>query len=193
MNSGPTELLEFPDAAAWDAWLARNHGLAPEAWLRIRRKNADLPLIAIGDALDVALCHGWIDGTRRGLDDVSFRQRYSPRRPRSAWSQVNVARAEALHAAGRMRPGGLAQMTAARADGRWAAAYPRQAVSEVPPDLALALAADPEAEAVFASLGRTAKYAVVLPLLTARSPEARARRVEQAVERIRMRGGGDAG
>lgn len=182
--SAQPELWEFPDADSWDAWLQTNHGTAPEAWLRIRRKGAEVPLLAVREALDVALCHGWIDGVRRSLDGVSFRQRFSPRRPRSSWSQVNVARVEELEAEGRMRPGGLAEVAAARADGRWAAAYPRQADSEPPPDLMTALAADPEAAAAFAALGRTARFAVVLPLLKATTPQRRELLVHRAVERL---------
>ncbi len=99
-------LLEFPDAAAWEAWLAGHHADATEAWLRIAKRGSDLETLAIADALDVALCWGWIDGQRKGLDDRSFQQRYCPRRPRSSWSQINVAKVEALTAAGRMRPPG---------------------------------------------------------------------------------------
>ncbi|MFO6453504.1 MULTISPECIES: YdeI/OmpD-associated family protein [unclassified Aeromicrobium] len=179
------DVLEFADVQAWDAWLAEHHDTATEAWLRIRRKHADLPLITIGDALDGALCHGWIDGLRRSLDDVSFLQRYSPRRRTTAWSQVNVAKAEALEAAGRMRPGGLASLEAARADGRWAAAYAPQSAGEVPPDLRAALAEAPGAAAVFDRLSRTEQYDLVLPLLKARSPESRARHVAAVVDRLR--------
>ncbi|GAA3527157.1 hypothetical protein AFL01nite_03990 [Aeromicrobium flavum] len=180
------DVLELADAAVWDAWLEEHHATASEAWLRIRRKNTDLPLITIGDALDGALCHGWIDGLRRSLDDVSFLQRYSPRRARTPWSQVNVAKAEALEAAGRMRPGGLAQLAAARADGRWDAAYAPQAGGEIPSDLMAALDAAPTARAAFERLSRTDQYAIVLPLLKARSAEARVRLLERSVERLQV-------
>lgn len=174
-------MLDLPDAAAWDAWLAAHHDTESEAWLRIAKRNSGLPTITIGDAGDVAICHGWIDGHRKGLDDVSFLQRYSRRRPRSSWSQVNVARVEALTAAGRMRAGGLAEVAAAQADGRWAAAYASQATAEVPPDLAAALAADAVASAAFERLGRSERYAVILPVLKARTPRARASTVRRAV------------
>lgn len=177
--------LEFPDGHAWDAWLTQHHDTAGEAWLRIGRKHAEVDLISIHEALDGALCHGWIDGVRHAFDEVSFLQRYSPRRPRTAWSRVNVERAEALEAAGRMRPGGLAQLAAARADGRWASAYPRQADGVVPDDLAAALAADPDAAAAFAALDRTAQYGVTLPLFKARSPEQRAVLLERSLQRLR--------
>ena len=177
-------VLEVGDAAAWDRWLEAHHDAVPHVWLRIARKHADLPLIGITDALDGALCHGWIDGTRRSLDGDSFLQRYSPRRAGSAWSRVNVAKVEALEAAGRMRPGGAAQVAAARRDGRWDAAYASQAEAAVPPDLAAALAADERAAAAFAALGRTRRYAVVLPLLKATSQGRRAELVARSVERL---------
>jgi len=141
-------------------------------------------LLTIEDALDVALCYGWIDGQRRAHDEVSFLQRYSRRRPRSSWSKVNVAKVEALTAAGRMRPPGLAEVAAARADGRWEAAYESQRTAGVPPDLAAALAGDARASAAFDRLGRSDRYAVILPLLKARTPTARARLLAQAVARL---------
>ena len=112
------EVLELPGGAAWDAWLVA-HPQASHAWLRIGKRHAGAPYLSIGDALDVALCHGWIDGHRKGLDDVSFLQRYSPRRRGSNWSAINVAKAQALLAAGRMRAGGLAEIALAEEDGRW--------------------------------------------------------------------------
>jgi uncharacterized protein YdeI (YjbR/CyaY-like superfamily) len=132
----------------------------------------------------VALCYGWIDGQRRAHDDVSFLQRFSRRRPRSSWSKVNVAKVEALMASGRMRPAGLAEVAAAKADGRWEAAYESQRTAAVPPDLAAGLAGNARANAAFERLGRSARYAVILPLLKARTPEARARILARAVARL---------
>ena len=178
------EVLDFPDAAAWEAWLATHHDGSAEAWLRIAKRHSGLASIAIADALDVALCYGWIDGQRKSLDEVSFLQRYCPRRPRSSWSQVNVAKVEALMAAGRMRPAGLAEVAAAQADGRWDAAYESQRTAEVPADLAAALAADERAGKAFAQLGRSDRYSVILPLFKARTPQDRAKLVARAVERL---------
>jgi uncharacterized protein YdeI (YjbR/CyaY-like superfamily) len=178
------EVLEFPNARAWEAWLETNHATRTEAWLRIGKRHSGVALLAIADALDVALCYGWIDGQRRARDDVSFLQRYSRRRARSSWSQVNVAKVAALMEAGRMRPAGLAEVEAAKADGRWDAAYEPQRTAEVPPDLAAALAADPRAAAAFERLGRSERYAVILPLLKARSPRSRATMVARAVDRL---------
>jgi uncharacterized protein YdeI (YjbR/CyaY-like superfamily) len=179
-----TEVLDFPDAAAWESWLAAQHGVLAEAWLRIARRHSGITSVTPAEALDVALCYGWIDGQRKAYDDVSFLQRFSRRRPRSSWSSINVAKIEALSAAGRMQPAGLAEVAAAQADGRWAMAYESQRTATVPPDLTAALAADARASAAFERLGRSEKYAVILPLLKARTPEERARLLTRAVARL---------
>ena len=179
------EVLDFADGAAWEAWLDEHHASAAEAWLRIAKKGSGLGTLTIGEALDGALCFGWIDGQRRGLDDLSFLQRYCPRRARSSWSQVNVEKVDALLAAGRMRPAGMAQVEAARADGRWAAAYERQSTAAVPADLAAALEAEPGARAAYDALGRSEQYAVMLPVLKATTPAARERAVRRQVDRLR--------
>ncbi|TDD80470.1 YdeI/OmpD-associated family protein [Actinomadura rubrisoli] len=177
-------MLEFPDAAAWESWLEAQHEARTEAWLRIAKRHSGIVLVTISEALDVALCHGWIDGQRKAYDDVSFLQRYSRRRPKSSWSKVNVAKAKALISAGRMRPGGLAEVEAAQADGRWDAAYESQRTASVPPDLAAALADDARANAAFERLGRSERYAAILPLLKARTPEARAKILARTIERL---------
>jgi len=175
------DLHEFPDAEAWDAWLAGHHADTSEAWLRIAKRGSGIATLAIAEALDVALCWGWIDGQRRRHDEGSFAQRYCPRRPRSSWSQVNQAKVEALTAAGRMRPPGLAQVAAAQADGRWAAAYASQRTAEVPPDLAAALAASPRAAAAFAGLGRSEQYQVILTLLKTQTERGRTQALARAI------------
>lgn len=177
-------VLELRDVDAWETWLSANHADAAEAWLRIGKKGSGLPLIGIADALDGALCWGWIDGRRRGLDEVSFLQRYCPRRPRSAWSQVNVGKVDALFAAGRMRPPGVAQVDAAKADGRWAGAYERQSTAEPPPDLVAALAADPAAQAAFDALSRTDRYLIIMALAKARTPQSRARVLTRSIGKL---------
>ena len=179
--AGPDDVLDLPDGAAWEAWLEANHVTADEAWLRIAKKGSGLRSISIGEALDGALCFGWIDGQRKGLDEVSFLQRYCPRRSRSTWSQVNVGKVERLLSEGRMRPAGLAEVEAAQADGRWDAAYESQRTAEVPADLTAALAADDAARAAFEALGRSERYAVMLPVLKAATSEARAREITRAV------------
>jgi len=179
------KILELDDAAAWESWLEQHHASTSEAWLRIAKKGSGLALLSISDALDGALCFGWIDGQRKGLDDVSYLQRYCPRRARSSWSQVNVDKVAALTAAGRVRPAGLAQVERARTDGRWAAAYERQGTAAVPDDLAAALVADPVAAGVFDALGRSERYAVMLPVLKAATPASRAAAVRRQVDGLR--------
>jgi uncharacterized protein YdeI (YjbR/CyaY-like superfamily) len=183
--AGSDDVLDLPDGAAWESWLETHHDTATEAWLRIAKSGSGLGSISIRDALDGALCFGWIDGQRKRLDDVSFLQRYCPRRARSSWSQVNVGNVERLLADGRMRPAGLAEVEAAQADGRWDAAYERQSTADVPVDLTSALADDDVARSAFEALSRSGRYAVLLPILKATSPGARARQVARAVERLR--------
>ncbi|MDQ1025880.1 uncharacterized protein YdeI (YjbR/CyaY-like superfamily) [Streptomyces umbrinus] len=179
---GGKEIRAFTDAADLEAWMSAHPGLRAGVWLKIAKKGSGLPSITIAEALDVALCHGWIDGQRRGLDDSYYLQKYTPRRPGSLWSMVNVRKVEALAAAGRMRPPGLAEVAAAKADGRWEAAYESQRNATVPDDLAAALDRSPRAKAFFEGLGRTDQYLVVLGLLKARTPEVRAARLEKAVK-----------
>ena len=178
------DILNLPDAEAWESWLAARHELQNEAWLRIAKRHSGIASTTITDALDVALCYGWIDGLRRAHDDLSFLQRYSPRRPKSSWSKVNVAKVEALIAAGRMQPAGLAEVEAAKADGRWDAAYESQRTAEVPPDLVRALAGNARAKAAFEDLGRSDRYAIILPLLKARTATARAKALARSIERL---------
>lgn len=178
------EFLRFADGAEWERWLAANHDAKTEAWLLIGKKNSDAGLISIGEALDGALCFGWIDGQRKGFDDKTFLQRYSRRRVRSSWSQVNVGKVETLIDAGRMRPAGFAEIDAAKADGRWEAAYVSQANAAVPEDLEAALAHDPAAREAFQQLGKTERYLIILQVLKARTPESRATVLSKAVEKL---------
>ena len=170
------------DAAAWRRWLAANHASSAGVWLRLAKKGMNEPTqLRYAEALDEALCHGWIDGQVRRFDDASYRQRFTPRRPRSAWSQNNVANIERLLGEGRMTPAGVAAFEAARADGRLDRAYPGQASIEVPDDLAAALEAEPAARASFESLSSQNRYAVLLRILQAARPQTRAQRVERFV------------
>jgi uncharacterized protein YdeI (YjbR/CyaY-like superfamily) len=178
------EVLEFADPEEWDRWLAGQGTTRTAVWLKLRKKGAGPAGMTAAEAGDVAIAHGWIDGHRRGLDGTHFLQRYSPRRPGSAWSRVNVERVEALEAAGRMRPGGRAQVAAAKADGRWAAAYASQRTAAVPDDLSAALAADDRARAAFEALDRSERYAIFLPLLKARTLEARTRALRRALDSL---------
>ncbi len=174
----PLPLMSFPDAAAWESWLDAEHASSPGIWLRIARKAAaGGPALGYDEALTVALCFGWIDGQKGRLDDRHWRQRFTPRRPGSRWSRINVSRAEALIVAGRMKPAGLREVEAAKADGRWESAYAPQSAATVPDDLAAALAADERASAFFAGLDRANRYAILYRIADAKRPQTRARRI----------------
>jgi uncharacterized protein YdeI (YjbR/CyaY-like superfamily) len=176
-----TEILACADAARWESWLADHHMRSTGVWLLIAKKGSDEVSVTIGEALDVALCYGWIDSQRRGHDTDHYLQRYSPRRPRSPWSRLNVERVEALIDAGCMRERGLAEVAAAKADGRWAAAYAPQRNATVPPDLAAALEGNERAMAAFRQLDKTGQYAVILPILKATTPAMRQLRLQKAL------------
>jgi uncharacterized protein YdeI (YjbR/CyaY-like superfamily) len=175
------EIKAFENAEQFEAWLGEHPGLRGGVWLKIAKKGSGRTSVTVAEALDVALCHGWIDGQRKGLDESYYLQKYTPRRRGSLWSMVNVRKVEALTAAGRMRPSGLAEVAAAKADGRWEAAYESQKNATVPEDLAAALERKPRTKAFFEGLGRTDQYLVILGLLKARTPEVRAARLEKAI------------
>jgi uncharacterized protein YdeI (YjbR/CyaY-like superfamily) len=181
MGAESPELI-VADAAAWRVWLADHHDEQAGVWLILAKKGVTVPTSLIYDqALEEALCHGWIDGQARRRDEDTYRQRFTPRRARSSWSQRNIGLVERLTAEGRMRSAGLAEVARAKADGRWEAAYAGPAGSEVPDDLAAALAAQPMAEAMFAILTSQNRYAILYRIDAAKRPETRARRIEQYV------------
>ncbi|MFI0450039.1 YdeI family protein [Actinomadura sp. 6N118] len=177
-------MMHFENEAQWESWLAEHHADDGGVWLKIAKKGGRATSLTITQALDVALCYGWIDSQRKAHDEDFYLQRYSPRRKGSPWSRVNVEKVEALIAAGRMRPPGLAEVAAAQADGRWESAYVAQRNATVPPDLAAALEADPQAAARFEALDKTGRYQLILPLLKARTPAGRAARLEKAVSAL---------
>ncbi|MEU8790094.1 YdeI/OmpD-associated family protein [Streptomyces sp. NPDC048643] len=187
-HSGGTEetagVETFADVEAMDAWLTEHAGLQGGVWVKVAKKGAGPVSVGAADVNDVALCHGWITGHRKGYDDVWFLQRITPRRPGSVWSAVNVRRVEELTEAGRMRPGGLAEVASARADGRWAAAYASQKEATVPDDLDSALGESPRARSFFDGLGRTDRYRAVVGLLRARTPETRAARLRAVLAEL---------
>jgi len=185
VTSGEPAVVSFANQADWRAWLAAHHDARPEGvWLKIAKKGSDVASVDYPQALEVALCYGWIDGQKKGLDETHWLQRFTPRRSRSIWSKVNRAKAEALVEAGEMQPSGLAEMERAKADGRWAAAYDGQRTSAVPDDLAAALAGNAVAREFFATLDSTNRYAILHRLQTAKKPETRARRLAQFVEML---------
>jgi uncharacterized protein YdeI (YjbR/CyaY-like superfamily) len=174
-------VIAFRDATEFEAWLDAHVGEQAGVWLKIAKKRSGVPSLTGDEAVDVGLCYGWISGQRKPYDEVYYLQKYVPRRPRSRWSQVNVARVAELIASGRMRPSGLAEVEAAKADGRWAAAYASQRDATVPPDLAAALTGSPQAAKAFGELGKSQRYAVILKLITARTPSARASQLRRSM------------
>lgn len=175
------EVIAFRSVAEFEAWLDEHVDAQSGVWLKIAKKESGIPTLTADEAVDVGLCYGWISGQRRPYDDTYYLQKYVPRRPRSRWSQVNVAKVDQLLAAGRMRPSGLAEVEAAKADGRWAAAYVSQRNATVPPELADALAASPAAARAFDALSKTQQYAVILKIVTARTPATRAAQLGRAI------------
>jgi uncharacterized protein YdeI (YjbR/CyaY-like superfamily) len=181
-------VITFRDAAEFEAWLAQHVDHSAGVWLKIAKKGSGVASLTDDEAVDVGLCYGWISGQRKALDEVYYLQKYVPRRPRSRWSQVNVRKVSELMAAGRMRPPGLAEVEAAKADGRWDAAYSSQKQATVPPDLATALAASPVAASAFESLSKTNQYAVILDIVTARTPSTRAAHIRKAITALETHG-----
>jgi uncharacterized protein YdeI (YjbR/CyaY-like superfamily) len=174
-------ILAFADARAFDAWLQSQGPMAPGLWLKLAKKGAPERTLTRSEAIDAALCHGWIDGQLDAYNDHSWLIRITPRKPRSKWSELNRRRASDLLAEGRMRPAGLAQIETAKTDGRWDRAYAPASVAEPPPDLAAALDANPKAAAFFATLTGANRYAILYRIGALKTPEARARKVAQFV------------
>jgi uncharacterized protein YdeI (YjbR/CyaY-like superfamily) len=175
-------LLTVTDANAWRAWLLGEHTQSSGVWLRLAKKGTTQPTsLTYDEALDEALCHGWIDGQVRRLDERTYRQRFTPRRPRSTWSKRNVGIVERLTDEGRMTPAGVAAIESAKADGRWEAAYSGPASIEIPADLMAALRANPAALAMFEILTSQNRYSVLLRIASAKRADTRARRIEQFV------------
>ena len=169
--------LHFDSQAALAQWLAGHHDTSSGVWLRHAKKGAPLPSVTYQEALEVALCFGWIDGQRKGLDEHFYLQRWTPRRARSIWSKVNREKALRYIEEGRMQPSGLAEVERARRDGRWEAAYDSVSQAKAPPDLEAAFARHPGAAEFFATLTSQNRYAVLFRIQTAKKPETRARRI----------------
>ena len=184
--SPPSDLVPvlFKTAKAFETWLKRHHADSDGLWLKIAKRGADEPSVTYLEAVEIALCWGWIDGQKRGLDDSHFLQRFTPRRPRSVWSKVNVEKVAKLIESGRMQAPGLAKVDAAKADGRWDQAYDSPRTAVAPEDLLAALDAEPKAKAFFATLNASNRYAVLWRVQTAVKPETRAKRIAQLIEML---------
>jgi len=180
----PRKIKSFRTEAAFDTWLAANHARETELWLRIYKKHSGVRTVTHAQALDVALCWGWIDGIRKAFDQSSFLQRFTPRRARSIWSQINRDHIARLTAAGRMTPHGQRHVDAAKADGRWAAAYaPIRSATEatLPHDLRASIEASPRARRTFRTLGRQNLFALAFRTNTMKTPSGRARKIAELV------------
>ena len=182
-------IIAFADAAALEAWMTRQPADSRGAWIKFAKAASGIASVSKAEAIDVALCHGWIDGQLDKYDGDHWLIRFTPRKARSQWSQVNRARATELAGAGRMRAGGLKQMEAAKADGRWEAAYAPASKATVPADLQAALDQNPAAAAFFATLTGANRYAVLYRIGAVKKPETRARKIAEFVE---MLGRGEA-
>jgi uncharacterized protein YdeI (YjbR/CyaY-like superfamily) len=181
METKELPVLAFETAQHFETWMERHHATAPGLMLKFAKKNSGIPSVTYEEALQVALCYGWIDGQLKSLGATHYVQRFTPRRPKSVWSKRNVERVEALLAAGRMKPAGLAEVEAAKSDGRWGRAYDPPSTSVVPPDLEAALKRRPRAQKFFAQLDRTNRYAILHRIQTAVRAETRAARIEKFV------------
>ena len=171
-------ILAFADQPSLDEWLSKQLAGSPGLWIKFAKKGAGAPSVSKAEAIDAALCHGWIDGQLDTYDDVHWLIRFTPRKSKSKWSQINRTRALQLIDEGRMRAGGLAQVEAARADGRWEAAYAPASTAEAPPDLREALEQSPKAAAFFATLTGANRYAILYRISAVKKPETRARKID---------------
>ena len=182
----PDELpvLPFESQQDWEAWLAEHHADMKGVWLKIAKKDTHIPSVNYSDALDSALCYGWIDGQKAAYDGQYWLQKFTPRGPKSIWSKVNCDRVEALLAANRMQPAGMQQIERAKADGRWDAAYEGQSKITVPTDLQRELDNNQKAQDFFNTLDSANRYAILFRIHTAKKPETRAARIQKFVEML---------
>jgi uncharacterized protein YdeI (YjbR/CyaY-like superfamily) len=181
-NGVPVVLFENQEE--WAAWLDDNHAASSGLWLRLAKKASDLTSVTYAEALEAALCYGWIDGQKQSYDDASWLQKFTPRRAKSIWSKINRAKAEELIRSGRMQPAGLAAVEAARQDGRWDVAYDSPGNATVPEDFQAELDKNEKAKAFFATLNSANRYAMLHRIQTARKAETRARRIQEFIRML---------
>ncbi len=178
-------IISFESRGEWERWLAEQHVTSTGLWLKIAKKESGIATISYAEALDVALCYGWIDGQKDKFDDKHWLQRFTPRKPRSKWSKVNCSKATELIEKGEMKPAGLREVERAKADGRWEAAYDAQSTATVPEDLQRALEENDTAKEFFSTLDRANRYAILYRIQDVKKPETRARRIEKYVTMLR--------
>jgi uncharacterized protein YdeI (YjbR/CyaY-like superfamily) len=181
---GTLPIIMFEQPKDWAGWLDQHHPSSAGVWLQLAKKASGIQSITYDEALEEALCYGWIDGQKRSYDDSSWLQKFTPRGRKSIWSKVNRVKAEKLIAAGKMKPAGLKAVEAAQQDGRWEAAYDSQSKATVPDDLQAELDKNPEAKAFFATLNSQNRYAILHRLQTAKKAETRAKRIQQFIEML---------
>jgi uncharacterized protein YdeI (YjbR/CyaY-like superfamily) len=182
LNGQPVK--RFEQKADWAAWLEDNHATSPGIWLNFAKKGSTIESVSYYEAVEVALCYGWIDSRAKGFDESSWLQKYSPRRAKSIWSKINRKKAEELIEAGRMKPAGMAAIEAAKADGRWDAAYDSPGTSAVPEDLQVELDKNPRAKSFFETLDSRNRYAFLHRIQTAKKAETRAKRIQQFIQML---------
>jgi uncharacterized protein YdeI (YjbR/CyaY-like superfamily) len=174
-------IIAFASSNAWETWLEKHHATANGLWLKIAKKGSGIDTVSYAEALDVALCYGWIDGQKASFDDHHWLQRFTPRRPRSKWSKVNRVKATELIKRGEMKPAGLREVERATQDGRWDAAYDAQSTATVPDDLRREFDKNVVARKCFSTLDSRNRYAILYQVQDAKKPETRARRIEKYV------------
>ena len=184
MSPNELPILPFASQVEFADWLAENHDKSDGLWLKFVKKSTNAPSVTYDEAVETALCYGWIDSQKKGFDESFWIQRFTPRKPRSIWSRDNREKAEGLIASGQMQPAGLAAVEQAKQNGRWEAAYDSQGTITVPDDLQAELGQNPKAKAFFDTLDSANRYAILFKLQTARKAETRARRLRQFVEML---------
>ena len=184
MKSTELPILPFADKKKWASWLAKQHDKSNGIWLQLAKKATGIPSVTYEEAVDVALCYGWIDGQKKSFDDSYWLQKFTPRGPKSIWSKINTEKAERLIASGEMQPAGLKAIEAARLDGRWDRAYASQKNISIPEDFQDALDKNRKAKASFSTLKSAERYSILFRIQTAKKPETRAKRIQQFVEML---------
>ncbi len=183
-NTDGLPILSFETQQDWETWLKKHHSEAAGIWLKLAKKDAGIASLTYAEALESALCYGWIDGQKASFDHQCWLQKFTPRRPKSIWSKVNREKATALIAAGRMQPAGLRQVELAKADGRWDQAYASQSRTTIPADFQSGLDRNPEAQAFFRTLDGANRYAFLFRIQTAKRAETRSARIRKFIEML---------
>ena len=184
MKTTDLPIQSFASKTKWAEWLAKQHDKSAGVWLKLAKKDSGIPSVTYDEALDVALCYGWIDGQKKGFDDKYWLQKFTLRGPKSIWSKINTEKAERLIAAGEMKPAGLKAIEAARQDGRWDAAYSSQRNMSVPEDFQAALDKNKKAKIFFTTLNSANRYAILFRIQTANKAETRAKRIQQFIQML---------